>query len=180
MKNYLMFAACMAIAMSSQAVEVRKVVGNGGKVLYTNAATQAKSVAPPARSASDVLPPDVIGAVSNVLSMFHLVGRSRDFCGSSFPTSQKKFARSAQHWEQRNATVTVQQGRVMADDDQVLVAAALNGDALRKIDDMLRPVTQGSNAEKSRWCDQTFTDVDRGRLDLVGRASIAPLMRHVP
>ncbi len=172
MKNYLMFAVCTAAVIACQAAEVRKLVSPGGKVLYTNAAAQSK---PPERS--DVLPADVISAVSNVMAISHLVARSRELCATSFPASQKKFSASASSWQQRNAPVLVRKVRVMAPDDQVLVAAALNNDALRKIDDMLRPVIQGSSAEQSKWCEQAFLDVDRGRLDLVGRASIAPLMR---
>lgn len=174
MKNYLMFAVCSAAICAGQAAEVRKVAGPGGKVLYTNAAAQ------PRRAALDVLPAEVISAVSNVLAISHLVARSRDFCAASFPSEQKKFALSAHQWQQRNATVLVRKVRVMAPDSQVLVASALDGDAVRKVDGMLGPVTKGSSAERRKWCEQAFGDVDRGRLDLVGRASIAPLMHLAP
>ena len=166
MKNFLVLGVCLAAAIGCKAAEVRAPNGPGSKV------------APPRPAVSDVLPSDVIGAVSNVMAVSHLVGRSRDLCAGAFPSSQKKFTLSAQSWQQRNATVLVLKVRLMAPDEQVLVAAALNSDALRKTDDMLRPVMAGSSAEKTKWCQQAFMDVDRGRLDLVGRASIVPLMRY--
>ncbi|QYF95460.1 hypothetical protein KY495_10060 [Massilia sp. PAMC28688] len=173
-KKYLCLALS-AVSLVSQA-EVRKIVTNNGKVVYTNVAAAAST----ARPMPDVLPADVIGAVSNIIGVAQLVGRSSEFCGSVFPASQKKFSASAYHWQRRNAAVVSHKDRVMSHGDQVLVAAALNSDALRKTEAMLRPVIKGSAAEQGRWCAQAFADVDRGRLDLAGRASIVPLMRIAP
>lgn len=124
----------------------------------------------------DVLPPDVIAAVSNVFVVTHLVTRGRDFCGGAFPASVSKYASSAHLWHKRNSTVIQQKDRIMAQGDQPLVASALLVDARRKTDDMLQPLQKASNAERSKWCSQAFADVDRGTLDLVGRPSMAPLM----
>lgn len=124
----------------------------------------------------DVLPPEVIAAVSNVFVVAHLVSRGREFCGGAFPASVNRYATSAQSWQQRNWSVIQQKDRVMAHGDQPLVANALIVDARRKTDGMLQPLLRASNAERSKWCSQAFADVDRGTLDLVGRPSIAPLM----
>jgi hypothetical protein len=144
MKNCIVLYACCAALAGAQAAEVRKAI-------------------------PDVLPPDVIAAVSNVFVVAHLVSRGREFCGG-------KYAVSAQSWHQRNSSVLQQKDRVMAHGDQALVASALVTDARRKTDGMLLPLQKASNAERSKWCSQAFADVDRGTLDLVGRASIAPLM----
>lgn len=157
---------CWWALAPSQAAEVRKVMGPGGKVVYTNAPAPIP----------EVLPPDVIAAVSNVFVVSHLVSRGREFCGGAFPASVGKYASSAQSWQQRNLAVIHQKDRIMAHGDQPLVAHALIVDARRKTDEMLQPLLKASTAERSKWCSQAFADVDRGTLDLVGRASIAPLM----
>jgi hypothetical protein len=177
MKKYVASTLCFAISFASHAAEVRKVVANNGKVLYTNVAAVAPG---PAVRVPDVLPPDVIGAVSNVIGVAQLVGRSSEFCGGVFPSLQKRYSASAYQWQQRNAQVVLRKDRILAHGDQVLVAAALSGDAMRRTEEMLRPVIKGSAAEQGKWCEQAFADVDRGRLDLTGRPSILPLMRLIP
>lgn len=165
-------AAMVLAASTCGAAEVRKVVGNGGKILYTNVVTPAS---PGARS--DVLAPEVIGAVSNVLGMAHLLARSRAMCGAAIPASTARYDAAARGWDVRNAAVILQKNRLMAEGDQRLVADALAGDARARTDEMLRPVMAGSASEKAAWCNKAFADIDRGLLDLAGRASIAPLMR---
>lgn len=166
MRKRFLLAACLAALATAQAAEVRKVMGPGGKVMYTNMPAPIP----------DVLPPNVVAAVSNVFMVSHLVSRGREFCGGAFPANVGRYASSAQSWQQRNSAVIHQKDRVMAHGDQPLVASALIVDARRKTDGMLEPLLKASNAERSKWCSQAFADVDRGTLDLVGRASIAPLM----
>lgn len=169
-------AALLVAAPACGAADVRKVVGNDGKVIYTNVSARSGGSA----RATDVLPPEVIGAVSNVLGVSHLLMRSRDMCGAAMPAAVKKYAASTHSWDVRNAAVILQKNRLMAHGDQRLVADALSGDAARRTDDMLRSVMNGSASEKAAWCNKAFADIDRGALDLAGRASIAPLMRANP
>ena len=170
-----MLAAGLFAGLSCCAAEVRKVVGAGGAVTYTNVVARQSARQPAV--ANDVLPPEVIGAVANVLGVAHLVSKSRDFCGNVIPASSANYRTAAQAWELRNASVVLQKNRVMAGEEQRMVADALAGDATRKIDEMLRPVVRGSGAEQAAWCKKAFADINRGTLDLVGRMSIAPLMR---
>jgi hypothetical protein len=128
--------------------------------------------------AGDTLRPEVIGAVANVMGIAHLVNSSREFCIATLPASVKRYTASAVGWQQRNALAIAKKNRLMSSAEQALVASALSGDMIRKTDEMMRPVKLASMAEKTRWCDKTFEEVDRGMLDLVGRASIEPLMSY--
>ncbi len=179
---------CMA-AMTCASAEIRKITGPDGKVTLSNVPLVLKATAgarkpasarPSAAAGSDLLGPDVIGAVANVMGIVHLVSSSREFCVATTPTSYKRYSSAADAWSQRNATVVAHKEKIMSVGDQRLVANALSGDMVRQTEEMLRPVRGAANAEKVAWCDKAFADVNRGALDLVGRASIAPLMRYHP
>lgn len=182
---------CMA-AMACASAEIRKAVAADGRVTITNVPlkTAAVAIAPGAAtrrqadlaagSAIDVLRPEVISAVGNVMGMAHLVSSSRTFCVATLPTAYKRYSSAADAWHVRNAGVISQKERIMAGGDQRLVADVLSGDMVRKTDEMMRPVRDAGTAEKIAWCDKAFADVNRGVLDLVGRASIAPLMSYRP
>lgn len=193
MKNCMLVAALCMSAMTGASAEIRKITGPDGKVTLSNvplvlktaAGQAARPVMARARSpvspgSSDLLRPDVIGAVANVMGIAYLVSSSREFCVAAMPTSYKRYSSAADAWSQRNAAVVAHKEKVMAVGDQRLVANALSGDMVRQTEEMLRPVRGAGNAEKLAWCDKAFADVDRGALDLVGRASIAPLMRYHP
>lgn len=177
MKTSLYLLLCLFAAAGSQAAEVRKLVSHNGRVTYTNVAPRPIPASNIQDAASDVLPAAIIGAVGNVISMSYLVSKSQEFCGRAVPAGQARFQSAAHGWQRRNAAVVVQKDRVLGHSDQVLVAQAMGTDAMRRTDDMLRPVMQGSAPEKNQWCERTFADIDRGTLDLVGRAAIAPLMQ---
>lgn len=189
MKNRMVVAViCMAV-MAGTSAEIRKTVAGDGGVTISNVPvkTASASVAhgtPLARqrvapaAAADVLRPEVIGAVANVMGMAHLVSSSRTFCVATLPTAYKRYSSAADAWHVRNAVVISQKEKIMAGGDQRLVADVLSGDMVRKTDEMLRPVRDAGTAEKIAWCDRAFSDVSRGALDLVGRASIAPLMSY--
>ena len=101
MKKCIMFAASLFAVLSCCAAEVRKVVGASGRVTYTNVVARQPSVVP---APVDVLPPEVIGAVANVLGVAHLVSKSRDFCGSVVPASSGNYRTAAKAWEPPDAT----------------------------------------------------------------------------
>ncbi|WP_426108060.1 hypothetical protein [Massilia sp. TSP1-1-2] len=189
MKNRMMVAVLCMAAMTGASAEIRKMTGADGKVTLSNVplvlknpATQAPRpvVARLPEAGSDLLRPEVIGAVANVMGITHLVSSSREFCVATTPTSYKRYSSAADAWLQRNAAVVAHKEKVMATGDQRLVANALSGDMVRQTEEMMRPVRGAGTAEKVAWCDKAFADVNRGALDLVGRASIAPLMRYHP
>ncbi|MEJ7808468.1 MAG: hypothetical protein WKG03_21415 [Telluria sp.] len=186
MKNRMVIAALCMAAMTGASAEIRKITGPDGKVTLSNvpllktAASTPKTVATRLDAGAALLRPDVIGAVANVMGIAHLVSSSRAFCVATTPTSYKRYSSAADAWSQRNATVVAHKEKIMAIGDQRLVANALSGDMVRQTEEMLRPVRGAANAEKVAWCDKAFADVNRGALDLVGRASIAPLMRYQP
>ncbi len=126
----------------------------------------------------DTLGPDVVGAMGNVMGMSHLISSTRDFCGATSPASLKRYSTAAVAWQQRNAVVVAKKDRLLSLSDRNLIASALNGDMIRMTENMLRPVRGAGTAEKIKWCDTTIDAVDRGVLDLTGRASIAPLMNY--
>ncbi len=172
-------------AMASASAEIRKTVGADGRLTISNVPVKpAPAVVTPAvrrpgmPARTDVLKPEVISAVANVMGIAHLVSSSRTFCVATLPTAYKRYSSAADAWQVRNAAVISQKDKLMAGDDQRLVADVLSGDMARKTDDMMRPVRDAGTAEKVAWCDKAFADVSRGALDLVGRASIAPLMSH--
>lgn len=179
MKNRMLAVVlCLATAMGT-AAEIRRSVGSDGKVTLSNVPLKVAVRYPAAGDGeTDLLRPDVIGAVANVMGVAHLVSSSRTFCVATQPTSYKRYTAAADAWGQRNAAVVAHKERIMALGDQRLVAHALSGDMVRMTEDMLRPVRSASNVEKVAWCERAFADVDRGALDLVGRASIAPLMSY--
>ena len=171
--------------MASASAEIRKTVGADGRLTISNVPLRpTPAVVPPAvrrpgmPASTDVLKPEVISAVANVMGIAHLVSSSRTFCVATLPTAYKRYSSAADAWQVRNAAVISQKDKLMAGDDQRLVADVLSGDMARKTDDMMRPVRDSGTAEKVAWCDKAFADVSRGALDLVGRASIAPLMSH--
>ncbi len=169
-------------ATTGGAAEIRKTVGADGKVTLSNVPLKPASArhTAPADGGSDVLRPEVIGAVANVMGIAHLVSSSRTFCVATLPTSYKRFTSAADAWQQRNAAVINHKERIMSVGDQRLVADALSGGMMRQTEEMMRPVRDAATAEKIAWCDKAFADVNRGALDLVGRASIAPLMNYHP
>ena len=183
-----MIAALLCIAaMADASAQIRKVVGADGKVTISNVppGMASNSPAQPAVqvhqahvSDGGVLEPDVIGAVANVMGIAHLVSSSRSFCVAASPTSYKRYSSAADAWSQRNAGVVARQEKLMSLGDQRLVAHALSGDMVRQTEELMNPVRKSGNAEKVAWCNKAFADVDRGALDLVGRASIAPLMSY--
>lgn len=184
---------CMA-ATAGASAGIRKTVAVDGRVTISNVPLKTSAAAaavvqgatlPRQRLAAanamvDVLRPEVIGAVANVMGMAHLVSSSRTFCVATLPTAYKRYSSAADAWQVRNAVVISQKERIMAGGDQRLVADVLSGDMVRKTDEMMRPVRDAGTAEKIAWCDKAFSDVNRGALDLVGRASIAPLMSYRP
>jgi hypothetical protein len=187
-KSMLLALACM-MAMSEASAEIRKSVESDGRVVVSNLPlkTATLAVQAPAMRRSgadnaglDLLRPEVIGAVANVMGIAHLVSSSRTFCVATAPTSYKKYSSVADAWHVRNASVITQKEKVMSMGDQRLVADALSGDMVRKTEEMMRPVRGAGTAEKIAWCDKAFADVGRGDLDLVGRASIKPLMSYHP
>ena len=192
MKNRMLVAVLCMAAMTGAAAEIRKITGPDGKVTLSNVPLGLKNATPQAPRASrprapgavsadaDLLRPDVIGAVANVMGIAHLVSSSRTFCVATTPTSYKRYSSAADAWSQRNATVVAHKEKIMSIGDQRLVANALSGDMVRQTEEMMRPVRDAPTAEKVAWCDKAFADVNRGALDLVGRASIAPLMRYHP
>lgn len=127
---------------------------------------------------SETLRSDVVGALANVMGMSHLISSTRDFCVATLPTSFKRYSGAAVAWQQRNAVVVAKKDRILSVSDRNLIASALNGDMVRMTEDMMRPVKGAGTAEKIKWCDSTIDAVDRGVLDLAGRASIAPLMNY--
>ena len=88
------------------------------------------------------------------------------------------YSSAAVGWQQRNAIVMAKTSHVMSMSDRSLISSALEGSTARKTDEMLLPVKNAGAAEKIKWCEKTIEDVDRGLLDLRGRASIAPLMSY--
>lgn len=171
-KKFLLALIGLATAWGASA-QVYKTTGPGGKLKYTD-------VPPPtAAPRNELLRPEVIGAVANVIGVAHLVSRTRAFCIAEFPSSYSRYSSAAQGWTKRNAGVIAQKERVMASEDRRLVASALNGDMVIKTEEMMRSIKAASAAEKNRWCDKTFNDVNSGMLDLAGRPSIIPLMRYV-
>jgi hypothetical protein len=187
-KRMLLVLAC-AITTGAAAAEIRGPVGADGRVgmanmPYKTAALTARGPAMRRNGADnaglDLLRPEVIGAVANVMGIAHLVSSSRTFCVATSPTSYKKYSSVADAWHLRNASVISQKEKVMSTGDQRLVADALSGDMVRKTEEMMRSVRGAGTAEKIAWCDKAFADVGRGDLDLVGRASIAPLMSYHP
>lgn len=129
-------------------------------------------------SGGDTLGPDVVGAMANVMGMSHLISSTRDFCAATLPASVKRYSSSAVAWQQRNAIVVAKKDRILSLSDRNLISSALNGDMIRMTEDMMRPVKGAGTAEKIKWCNTTIEAVDRGVLDLTGRASIAPLMNY--
>ncbi len=186
MKNRMVVAALCMAAMTSASAEIRKIIGPDGKMTLSNVplvikrASATKQVPVRTGAGTDLLRPDVIGAVANVMGIVHLVSSSREFCVATTPTSYKRYSSAADAWSQRNAAVVAHQEKIMSIGDQRLVANALSHDMVRQTEEMLRPVRGAGTAEKVAWCDKAFADVNRGALDLVGRASIAPLMRYQP
>jgi hypothetical protein len=182
MKNRMVAALLCMATMTGAAAEIRKTVGANGKVTLSNVPLKTAVVRRPAvaDAGSDLLRPEVIGAVANVMGIAHLVSSSREFCVATTPTSYKRYSSAADAWSQRNAAVVAHKEKVMSIGDQRLVANALSGDMVRQTEEMMRPVRGAPNAEKVAWCDKAFADVSRGALDLNGRASIAPLMRYHP
>lgn len=177
--------------------DIYKSLGPDGQVVYSNVAPKNKStpvaiLQPPGQKAAaprarpqpavhgsnDVLTPDVVGAVANVIGVAHLISSTRDFCVATVPASLKRYSSAATAWEQRNAVVVAKKNSLLSISDRQLVAAALSGDVLRMTDDMMRPVKQSGTAERIKWCNKTIDEVDSGALDLVGRASIRPLMKY--
>lgn len=196
-----MLALLGALAPGLASAEIYKSLGPDGQVVYSNVAPVNKktpvAILPPppgqqavirstprpkpqpvSHSGNETLTPDVVGAVANVMGMSHLVSSTRDFCVATLPASLKRYSSAAIAWEQRNAAVVAKKNRVLSMSDRNLVGSALSGDMLRLIEDMMRPIKQAGTAERIKWCDKTIEDVDRGVLDLVGRASITPLMNY--
>lgn len=190
-----------ALAPSLASAEIYKSLGPDGQVVYSNVAPKSKNTPvailpspagqqvaikrvprprsqPVAHSGNEMLAPDVVGAVANVMGMSHLVSSTRDFCVATAPASLKRYSTAATGWQQRNAVVVAKKNKVLSMSDRDLVASALSGDMLRLTEDMMRPIKQAGTAERIKWCDKTIEDVDRGVLDLVGRASITPLMNY--
>lgn len=184
MNNRMIVAALCMVAMTTASAEIRKTVGADGKVsisnvpLKTTAGVPAPAVRPGGDAGSDLLRPEVIGAVANVMGIAHLVSSSRTFCVAAAPTSYKRYSSAADAWSQRNAAVVAKKERLLSVGDQRLVANALSGDMMRQTDELMRPLRTSSAAEQIAWCNKAFADVDRGALDLVGRASITPLMSY--
>ena len=135
-------------------------------------------VQPTYSGGSETLGSDVVGAVANVMGMSHLVTSASDFCVATSPAATKRYSGAALAWQQRNALVVAKKNRILSMSDRNLIASALSGDMLRMTEDMMRPVRNAGAAERVKWCDKTIEDVDRGVLDLNGRASIAPLMNY--
>lgn len=207
MQKRLLIALFGALAPASASAEIYKSLGPDGNVVYSNVAPVNKNTpvavlkpppgqqaiirsAPPVvaqsaprprpiqHSGNETLAPDVVGAVANVMGMSHLISSARDFCVAAVPASFKRYSNAAVGWQQRNAVVVAKKNRVLSTSDRHLMASALSGDMARLTDDMMRPVKQAGAAERIKWCDKTIEDVDRGVLDLVGRASITPLMNY--
>jgi hypothetical protein len=192
--RFLLVSLFSALTAGPAHADIYKSIGPDGKMVVSNVAPVGKagqvmvlkSAAPAPRrvqavysnAGTDTLRPDVVGAVANVMGMSHLVISARDFCIATSPAAVKRYSDAAIAWQLRNATVVAKKNRILAMSDRGLVASALSGDMLRLTDDMMRPVRQAGTAERIKWCDKTIQDVDRGMLDLVGRASIAPLMNY--
>ena len=190
----LLALSCLSLAASSSA-QIYKSVGADGKVSYTTVVPEKpradrKTAVPAVQSklgrsraqGSDadpggrILTPDVISAVSNVIGVAQLVSSSKEFCIAAQPAFQKRYVSAAEGWGKRNAAVVAQKDRILSHPVQHMIAEALNADMVRKTASLMQPVRRSGAADRIRWCDSAFTEVDRGVLDLVGRASIAPLM----
>lgn len=179
----ILAATVMVLSSSLVQAEIYKTVGADGKVSYSNIAPVTKKSAASRRvndldPGGKILTPDVIGAVSNVMGMAQLVDSSRAFCAATVPSLQKRYASAAQGWGLRNSAVVALKDRILAHPVQQLIGEALNADMARKTASLMQPVKRSSAAERIEWCDKAFADVDRGALDLVGRPSIAPLMKY--
>ena len=188
MQTKLFSLLVLSLAIAPAQAEVYKSVGPNGKVIYTNVAP-AKAVtaiarvsAKPAQHIADdggrILTPDIIGAVANVMGVAQLVRSSREFCAAAMPSAHKRYAMAALGWDQRNSAVVAQKDRILSHPVQHMVAESLSADMHRKTADLMDPVKQSTPAARVAWCDKAFADVDRGVLDLVGRPSIAPLMKY--
>lgn len=204
MQKRFVIALLGVLAQGSASAEIYKVLGPDGKIVYSNVAPKNRNTpvavlvpagqqavirsAPLAtvraapqsvqHSGNETLSPDLVGAVANVIGMAHLVNSTRDFCVAALPASIKRYSAAVLGWQQRNAAVVAKKDRILSSADRGLIGAALSGDMFRMTEDMMRPVKQAAAAEKIKWCDKTIEDVDRGVLDLVGRASIIPLMNY--
>lgn len=205
MQKRFLIALLGVLTQGTASAEIYKVLGPDGKIIYSNVAPKNKNTpvavlkttggqqaavrsapvatvraAPQAvhHSGSEALSPDVVGAVANVMGMAHLVSSTRDFCVATLPASIKRYSDAFLGWQRRNAAVVAKKDRILSTSDRSLIAAALSGDMFRMTEGMMRPVRQAAAAEKIKWCDKTIEDVDRGVLDLVGRASITPLMNY--
>lgn len=202
MQKRILIVLFGVLAQGAASAEIYKVLGADGKIIYSNVAPKNKNTpfavllpvgqqavihsAPVAAAqaqpvhhhGSETLSPEVVGALANVMGMAHLVSSTRDFCVAALPASLKRYSSAVLGWQQRNAAVVAKKDRLLSTSDRSLIAAALGGDMFRMTEDMMRPIKQAAAAEKVKWCDKTIADVDRGVLDLVGRASITPLMNY--
>jgi hypothetical protein len=180
--RHFVAAGVVLFAASAARAEMYKTVGPDGKITVSNIAPAVKPAQALRTGERDpggkIMTPDVIGAVSNVMGVAHLVSSSREFCAATIPARQQRFASAAQGWGLRNSEVVAHKDRILAHPVQQLIAEALNADMARKTASLMQPVKQSSPAERVEWCDKAFADVDRGVLDLVGRPSIAPMMKY--
>lgn len=203
MTGRIVLALVCALTQGPASAEIYKSLGPDGKVMYSNLPPASKHTpvavlksvdgapapaivrtagsAPqsgPRNTGAEILAPDVVGAVANVMGMSHLISSARDFCVATMPASLKRYSNAALAWQLRNADVVAKKNRILSMSDRNLIAVALSGDMARMTEDMMRPIRQSGTAEKIKWCDTTIEAVDHGVLDLVGRASIAPLMNY--
>ena len=188
MQTKLLSILVLLLATAPAQAEIYKSIAANGKVIYTNVAP-AKAVtaiarvsAKPAQHIADdggrILTPDIIGAVANVMGVAQLVSSSREFCAATMPSARKRYALAALGWDQRNSAVVAQKDRILSHPVQHMVAESLSAEMHRKTANLMHPVKQSTPAARVVWCNKAFADVDRGVLDLVGRPSIAILMKY--
>lgn len=143
-----------------------QVAITGSNAAPKRATASARAPAPEAQSSTGRSNGALEGAVVGVLGIEDVVLRSEKLCVETLPTSFARYGDAVRRWKTRNGgTVDLARRRLASDFDAPTRTLITRGIPFRN-DATFSQVKGAPAAARIKWCDQTFSSIDGGTLDV--------------
>jgi pyruvate/2-oxoglutarate dehydrogenase complex dihydrolipoamide acyltransferase (E2) component len=120
-------------------------------------------------------------ALVRVMGNEDLLSRTEEVCLETLPSSSKRYNAAASGWKERNAAILAQFRRVMAEGVSEAQRERLEMRVSDTNESSMAGVLSASPASRIKWCDQSFREIESGKLDLHDDPGVAdPLMSFRP
>lgn len=120
----------------------------------------------------------LLNGLQVVLGNMALVDQTIALCGSTLPTSAKKYDAAASLWKSRNGDVVNRANAVLSSALSGAERAELDMVARQRTDAMLQVVKAADTQRRIAWCDKSAGEMSSGAMDLARMSGVDAVLRY--